>query len=114
ILSGRSLFAASSMMATLDAVLHKEPESLNRVNPAVPPRLARLVHRMLEKNPSRRYAAAADILHDLAGVTAHLTRSSHRQRRHRMIAAVAAAAIVVVGATAFRWPGGLFRADDPS
>ena len=113
ILSGRSLFAAGSVMATLDAVLHKKPEPLNRVNRDVPARLARLVHRMLEKDPSRRYPAAAEVLRDLAGVTAHLTQSFQRQRRRRVMAAVAAAVILVVGTIAFRWPGGLFPADDP-
>jgi len=113
ILSGRNPFAAVSVMATLDAVLHKAPEPLNRTNPAVPPRLARLVHRMLEKDPSRRYAAAADILRDLAGVTAHLTQSSHRLRRRRIVAAVAAGAILVAGAMTVLWPGGVFRAGNP-
>ncbi|MCA8921027.1 MAG: serine/threonine protein kinase [Planctomycetes bacterium] len=58
LLAGRAPFPASSVLALLNAVLNSPPEPLGSVCPGVDPRLAELVHRCLEKDPSQRPPSA--------------------------------------------------------
>jgi serine/threonine-protein kinase len=61
LLSGRSPFAADTISDVIAAVLTREPAPLTNV----PPRLAAVVSKALQKDRSRRYATAADVLRDL-------------------------------------------------
>ena len=45
-LSGRNPFRADTLVATIDRILHTDPESLAQVNPSVPPELAHIVARI--------------------------------------------------------------------
>jgi eukaryotic-like serine/threonine-protein kinase len=53
-LAGRSPFEADSVTAALAKVLFEQPIDLELVQPAVPEKVARLVARMLAKDPTRR------------------------------------------------------------
>jgi serine/threonine protein kinase/Tol biopolymer transport system component len=64
-LTGQRPFVGDSATATLSSILHDTPRSLSELKPALPRRLARLVHRCLEKNPVDRYQSAIDLRHDL-------------------------------------------------
>ncbi len=55
--SGRRPFVAPSSVGVLAAILSEQPAPLVRLNPAVPPALDALVHRMLAKEPERRPSA---------------------------------------------------------
>jgi eukaryotic-like serine/threonine-protein kinase len=64
-LTGRCPFAGGSDAAVVYAVLHRDPEPLAHLRPEVPPEIARIVARMLEKEPERRYADAGEALAEL-------------------------------------------------
>ncbi len=65
LLAGRLPFTGSSMLATIDAILHAEPLAISTFNPQITPDLERIVHWMLEKEPGRRYQTMNDLIKDL-------------------------------------------------
>jgi serine/threonine protein kinase len=67
-LSGRHPFQAASILATSTRILHDAPVPLRHLNPKVPAELERIVAKMLAKDPTQRYATAADLLVDLRAV----------------------------------------------
>ncbi len=98
-LAVRNPFAADGLMATLDRVLHESPEPLDRINPHVPGRLARTIHRMLEKDPQERTASAAEVGEALSAIGAQYARLEQRRRlvnRVKTWAALAAVALLAI------------------
>jgi tetratricopeptide (TPR) repeat protein/tRNA A-37 threonylcarbamoyl transferase component Bud32 len=79
-LAGRNPFAADSLIATIDRIRGLSPEPLDLLNPDVPPRLARAIQRMIEKDPSNRYADVSELSQDLATIQDQLPR--FQRRRH--------------------------------
>jgi tetratricopeptide (TPR) repeat protein len=65
--AGRRPFVAPSPVAVLAAILSEHPVPLVRINPAIPPALDELVHRMLAKEPERR-PSARDVDEELAAL----------------------------------------------
>jgi len=59
--SGRLPFAADSPLVVLNQVRSSEPRPLRLVNPALPEWFCALVDRLLEKDPARRTASAAEV-----------------------------------------------------
>ena len=97
-LAGRNPFATRHVVATLDRVLNHAPEPIDRAAPFVPARLARVVHRMLEKDPRERYATAAEVGEALSSISAQHSRADTRRQlvaRMRAWGALAAAAAFV-------------------
>jgi tRNA A-37 threonylcarbamoyl transferase component Bud32/tetratricopeptide (TPR) repeat protein len=70
LLAGRPPFAADSMEALFYAIQWRQPTPLAALREEVPPALEALVHRLLEKEPARRYADARALAADLASVRA--------------------------------------------
>ncbi len=66
LLAGRLPFMGASMPATINAILHSDPAPISSFNPLITADLERIVHWMLEKDPSRRYQTMRDLLTDLA------------------------------------------------
>jgi serine/threonine protein kinase/Tfp pilus assembly protein PilF len=64
-LARRLPFTGSSMLATIDAILHAEPLPISTFNAQITPDLERIVHWMLEKEPGRRYQTMNDLIKDL-------------------------------------------------
>ena len=60
-LTGRRPFEGESKMATLAAVLRKEPASVRELAPGVPAELERVVMRCLRKDPLRRFQHMDDV-----------------------------------------------------
>jgi eukaryotic-like serine/threonine-protein kinase len=54
-LTGRRAFQGRSALATLAAVLHEQPPTMDDVRPGVPEPLQRIVSRCLSKDPEERY-----------------------------------------------------------
>lgn len=64
-LTGKNPFLASTALATSNRILHEDPPSISRANAEVPLELERIVAKMLEKDPVKRYACAEDLLAEL-------------------------------------------------
>jgi eukaryotic-like serine/threonine-protein kinase len=67
-LGGPQPFQADSPAGTLARVLHADVPALSKANPKVPPSLAALVSRLLEKDPQARYASTTDLVADLRAI----------------------------------------------
>ena len=68
--TGRSPFRGETLAAFFDSLLHDAPPSPLTVNPDLPRDLVRIIERALEKEPSRRYASAGELVADLKGIAA--------------------------------------------
>jgi len=68
-LSGRRAFQASSSVETMHAVLNAEPLEFDGELGKVPPALATIVRRCLEKRPEQRFQSAADLAFALRSIT---------------------------------------------
>jgi eukaryotic-like serine/threonine-protein kinase len=94
-LAGRRAFPADSQDAVIYAIRHDEPEPPDRVRPGVPPELARVVSRCLEKEPDRRYRDAGALL---AALRALGPDGAARPRRAWNRAAVFSGALALLAA----------------
>jgi eukaryotic-like serine/threonine-protein kinase len=89
LLAGEHPFRKSSTFETLQAILDADPPSLPERVPAAPATLARIVMRLLEKNPAARFQSASDLawaLEQSASTDAAVSRSPAavpRQARSR-------------------------------
>ena len=97
-LSGKQAFAGGSSVEVMNAVLKDQPPELPA---SVPPALARIVRRCLEKDPGRRFQSAADLgfaLHHCQ--TSSLARAASKRRAWPKWAM---AAFVLSAGVAFIW-----------
>jgi adenylate cyclase len=72
LLSGIQPFHRISVGATLTAILEDAPLDLHRQVPAVPPAVAAVVARMLEKDPGERYQSFGDVRLELRRLSGEL------------------------------------------
>jgi eukaryotic-like serine/threonine-protein kinase len=96
-LAGRRPFGGEGE-ALFHALRHEAPPPVKRLRPETPPALARLVHRLLEKEPARRPASAREVMAALDDI-----QHSRERRRRRftlwgagLVAALVAGAVVGV------------------
>ena len=68
--TGRRAFERDTAPQTLAAIIEDEPESVRTLNAEVPAGLSAIVERCLAKDPDRRYASTADLVRELALVSA--------------------------------------------
>ncbi len=102
--TGRLPFAGQTAMAVSDAILHKAPVPPAQLNHQLPPELAHIIERALEKDKTLRYQSAADAEADLkrlqrdsgAGKAAIPANPARRGTRWRLPAAIAVAAAIAV------------------
>ncbi len=74
----RKPFRGKTIHAVLYQILSEEPDPLVNVDPAIPARLAAVIHRMLEKVPDKRYASMDLVARDLEAAHEALRRSRGR------------------------------------
>ena len=70
LLTGRLPFPGATAFEVLTRLAVHEPAPVRELNPAVPPRLAALVHRLLAKDPAGRPASADEVIRALAATDA--------------------------------------------
>ena len=95
--AGRLPFDAGSATATIDRILHGEPDAIARFNYTMPAELERIIRKCLEKEPERRYQAARELLVDLknlkrdseSGTRPAVAPSTPHRRSPRILAGVA-------------------------
>ena len=59
---------ADDLVAVIFAHVNEPPVPLRTINPAVPPQIERIVLKLLEKDPERRYASAREVIADIRGL----------------------------------------------
>jgi serine/threonine protein kinase/Tol biopolymer transport system component len=101
-LTGARAFARAHVVDTLHAILHEPPPDLLRSH--VPPRLAAVVQRLLEREPSSRFQSAADLAWALENVDASSDDALPRlpvvtppSRSRAAVLKIVAAAVIVLG-----------------
>jgi serine/threonine-protein kinase len=106
-LTGRKPFRGDEEVAIAHAILHDEPELPSMHRRDISAALEGVVLRLLQKDPARRYAIAADVLRDLARIgtladgTAGLLRTRWRRTRRTLSGVLRpAAARLLFGVTA--------------
>ena len=94
--TGRRPFARPTAAQTMTATIEADPEPVDAVNREVPPHLALVIHRCLEKNPANRYESTRDLARDLQHVAtgAAAVTPSVRRRLSRVEKIVAAAILL--------------------
>jgi predicted esterase len=98
-LAGRRAFSGTSTWAAMNAVVHEQPMALRDVRPDVPAAVEQIVGRCLEKDPSRRYPSAVELLNDLRPLVPALTAGRRSKMPHYMAVAAIVVLVVTVGIT---------------
>jgi serine/threonine protein kinase len=97
VVAGRKPFQGSTNLETLQTIIYGAPAPLEESN--VPPRLAALIEKALEKDPADRYPSARDLVVDLRRLTRQTAAVAEPGRRpagrKRTITIVAALSLVV-------------------
>ena len=109
--TGRPPFQGETTVDTLSAILHDDPDPIEKLNPRVPVPLRWIIERCLAKDAKDRYAATRDLARDLALLSQHWSQGSgslevlplERPRRGRRLGRAAAAlvAFLAVAAAAY-------------
>jgi eukaryotic-like serine/threonine-protein kinase len=63
--TGKKPFSGTNVVTTLDAVLHQKPAPPAASNPGIPPELAGIIGKAMEKDRARRYQSAMEMKADL-------------------------------------------------
>jgi len=71
-------FKGKTLHSVLYQIISEEPEPVLTLNPDVPARLAAVVHKMLHKDPAKRYASMEDVARDVERIHDALRRSHSR------------------------------------
>ncbi len=91
-LAGRRAFSGGSSAATMGAIVHKNPESLN-----APPALEAIVRKCLSKSPDGRFQTATDLRQALEEAS---TRGISALKRRAIALAIAVSLLVIASAGA--------------
>jgi serine/threonine protein kinase len=65
--TGGPPFRGDSLAAVIKRVTEEHPQPIGEMNPEVPPWLADVISRLLEKDPARRFQSASEVAEVLAG-----------------------------------------------
>jgi formylglycine-generating enzyme required for sulfatase activity/dienelactone hydrolase len=104
-LTGQPAFRASSVIATLSAILRDEPTPLPSLRRDIPPALTRLVARCMAKDPASRYSDAGEVHRELLEIRQSLAaaESRHWLRKPAGLAVLATGFAVVLALAIFWW-----------
>lgn len=101
-LTGRRPFTGQSTASILSSLLRDTPPPVTTSRPDVPPRLASVIQRALEKDPQRRYQSVSELRSDLTDIrkelqSGEIARAHRPARRLSKWAMIAAALVVIAG-----------------
>jgi Tol biopolymer transport system component len=109
--TGKRAFTRATVVDTLSAILHDEPEPIAARRPETPVALRWLIERCLAKEPEDRYASTRDLARDLATLRDHLSEAAvsgvaaaiqpRRRRRLSVLASLAAAGALLLAGGVF-------------
>lgn len=88
LLCGNKPYAAETNLALVTLIAQGKFVPLREKNPHVPPQLAAIVHRAMEKDLSRRYTTIGDLIHDLNDFIQSMSQSELTERLRRFYTAV--------------------------
>ena len=71
-ITGSEAFAGKTSAVIYHAILSKQPTPPEELNPAIPPGLAEIIQKALEKDPAMRYQTAAEMRDDLKALRREL------------------------------------------
>jgi eukaryotic-like serine/threonine-protein kinase len=115
-LTGERPFRGESDRILIQVILHEEPEPVTARQPEIPAQVARIVERLLRKDPSARYGSIVEVLADLQQSPSAETRSPTwrptawlEQSRNRV--AILGAGLVALVVAGWMILGGLQRHD---
>jgi serine/threonine protein kinase/Tol biopolymer transport system component len=77
--TGRPPFTGGTTAVVFDAILHRAPVSLLRLNPEAPAELERIANKALEKDRQLRYQTVSDMAVDLKRLKREIVSSGHQQ-----------------------------------
>jgi serine/threonine protein kinase len=75
-------FQGDTSAVVFEAILNREPTPVNQLNPSLPPELARILDKALEKDRSLRYQSATEIKTDLLRLKRDLDSGRKRSVGH--------------------------------
>ncbi len=102
LLAGHAPFPEGTALDKLTAHCERQPKPLTELRRDIPQALARVVERMMAKDPARRYSTPAEVAEALAPFLPGGRSSRGRTRR---LVAVAAGLVLLIGAIFFLWIG---------
>lgn len=111
--TGHPPFRAEQAMAVLNRICHDRPRPVSETNRQIPRELSDVIHRLLEKKPSRRFASAEEVRQALAEVLQQL-QSPRAWRPRRWVRRLTrpklmlGAACVVLTLAVTLWSSSLF------
>ena len=111
LLAGRRAFAGATVADTVSAILDKDPPALSLADRHIPPGLARIVDRCLEKDPAARFQSTRDLTFALealdinSGADGPAAPAHTRHTRERAWQVVAAMLTVVAAVALWGWWG---------
>jgi serine/threonine protein kinase/tetratricopeptide (TPR) repeat protein len=79
IVSGKKPFGRNSYAEVISAILTSRPEPLARADGEVPPSLARIIYKCLEKDKEQRYQSASELLYELGCLQRDGESAQHRR-----------------------------------
>jgi serine/threonine-protein kinase len=104
LLTGHRAFAGATVADTVSAILDKDPPELSLADRHIPPGLARIVDRCLEKDPAARFQSTRDLTFALEALDSHSASDGPAAPAHtRERAWQVVAAILTVVATVALW-----------
>ena len=109
LITGRRAFDHDTTAETLAAIMHEEPEPIQRLKPKTPPPLCWIVERCMAKDATDRYASTRDLARELRTLRDRLPETSPGAlrlplgRRNRLIILGVAAVLVVAMAIGGLW-----------
>jgi eukaryotic-like serine/threonine-protein kinase len=78
LLTGQKPFSGRTLHSVLFQIISEDPDPILTLNPEVPARLALVAHRMLQKDPEKRYSSLDDVAAELWAIHGALRRSRSR------------------------------------